>query len=152
MQDQREIQIQSKIFDFALSELVLNHRDTFQPLWTIDSWVKFLIWMALNCGLSGDKNSLELFAEAMGRPLTIRMRNLFFERILEDQAIKILADPSESKVLVMPLTSGASFTKEQVAKALLQVGLAEKIVLDQSRWQVLHAVIAVPWNCSDFSS
>jgi len=66
--------IQAKAFEFALMELIYSKRDSFQPLWSVDSWVKFLIWLSLNCGLSGDKESLELFAQAMGSPLTSRMR------------------------------------------------------------------------------
>ncbi len=34
-------------------ELIYSKRDSFKPLWSVDSWVKFLIWAALNCGLSG---------------------------------------------------------------------------------------------------
>ena len=75
--------IQAKMFDFAISELVRNQRETFEPIWTVDSWAKFLIWRALNCGLSGERKSLELFAESLGPQLTIRMRRIFFERTLK---------------------------------------------------------------------
>ena len=64
--EKRKIFIQSKVFEFAYSELVRSHRDSFQPLWTVDSWVKVLIWLALNCGLSGDRESLEIFSQALG--------------------------------------------------------------------------------------
>ena len=80
MQNANETRLQAKVFDFALAELVLEHRTSFDPLWTVDSWVKFLIWMALNCGLSGEKDSLEFFANALGAPLSSRMRRIFFER------------------------------------------------------------------------
>ncbi len=56
--------IQAKVFDFALTDMILSKRDSFEPLWTVDSWAKFLIWMALNCGLSGERESLEYFADA----------------------------------------------------------------------------------------
>ena len=49
--------IQAKAFEFALIELIYSKRDSFQPLWSVDSWVKFLIWLSLNCGLPGDKES-----------------------------------------------------------------------------------------------
>ena len=75
--------IQAKAFEFALLELIYSKRDSFQPLWSVDSWAKFLIWLSLNCGLSGDKESLELFAKSMGSPLTSRMRKIFFESALE---------------------------------------------------------------------
>ena len=71
--------IQAKAFEFALLELIYSKRDCFQPLWSVDSWVKFLIWLSLNCGLSGDKENLELFAKAMGFPLTRRMRKIFLK-------------------------------------------------------------------------
>ena len=51
MDQSQQTFIQAKIFDFALIELVQSHRDSFQPLWTVDSWVKFQIWMALNLSL-----------------------------------------------------------------------------------------------------
>ena len=64
MENAIKTSLQAKVFDFAIAELVLLHRERFKPLWTVESWVKFLIWMALNCGLSGEKESLELFAKA----------------------------------------------------------------------------------------
>jgi len=95
--------IQAKAFEFALLELIYSKRDSFQPLWSVDSWVKFLIWLSLNCGLSGDKESLELFAKAMGSPLTSRMRKIFFERALVDLSLHVMADPAEAQVLIMPI-------------------------------------------------
>ena len=44
MEKSHQTAIQSKLFDFALMELVRNHRDSFQPLWSIDSLVKFKLW------------------------------------------------------------------------------------------------------------
>ncbi|MED5469940.1 MAG: protein phosphatase, partial [Cyanobacteriota bacterium] len=46
MDDSQAILFQGKLVDFALAELVRQHRDSFQPLWTVDSWAKLLIWMA----------------------------------------------------------------------------------------------------------
>jgi len=57
MEQISQTSIQAKVFEFALTELIYSKRDSFQPLWSIDSWVKFLIWLSLNCGLSGDKDS-----------------------------------------------------------------------------------------------
>ena len=94
--------IQAKAFEFALMELIHSKRDSFQPLWSVDSWVKFLIWFSLNCGLSGDKESLELFAQAMGSPLTSRMRKIFFERALEDLSLHVMADPVSYTHLTLP--------------------------------------------------
>ena len=110
--------IQAKAFEFALLELIYSKRDSFQPLWSVDSWVKFLIWLSLNCGLSGDKESLELFAKAMGSPLTRRMRKIFFERVLEDLSLHVMADPAETQVLIMPLSTDKKINNNDVVQAL----------------------------------
>ena len=47
--------LQATLFDFSIAELVRQHRESFQPLWTAESWVKLLIWLSLNCGSSGDE-------------------------------------------------------------------------------------------------
>ncbi len=149
MTDATQTKLQATVFDFALTELVRLNRDSFQPLWTVDSWVKFLIWMALNCGLSGEQESLELFAEALGAPLTSRMRRFFFERILDDLALKVMADPAEPQILVMSVRRERSISYEQVTKALDQVGLLQRVVNDRSRWEALDAVVAVPWQAAE---
>ncbi|HGY5537726.1 MAG TPA: protein phosphatase, partial [Prochlorococcus sp.] len=145
MEDSQAILFQGKLVDFALAELVRQHRDSFQPLWTVDSWAKLLIWMALNCGLSGDRESLELFAEALGPKLTGRLRRLFYERTLEDLELQLMADPAEPQVLVIPMAPGVSVTHQQASRALDQVGLLERVDLDRSRWQSLDAVVVIPW-------
>ncbi|HGY5532440.1 MAG: protein phosphatase [Prochlorococcus sp.] len=151
MEDSQAILFQGKLVDFALAELVRQHRDSFQPLWTVDSWAKLLIWMALNCGLSGDRESLELFAEALGPKLTGRLRRLFYERTLEDLELQLMADPAEPQVLVIPMAPGVSVTHQQASRALDQVGLLERVDLDRSRWQSLDAVVVIPWKASELS-
>jgi hypothetical protein len=42
--------LQAALVDFAIGELVRQHRESFGPLWTVESWAKLLIWLALNCG------------------------------------------------------------------------------------------------------
>jgi len=74
------LSLQATLVDFALAELVRAHRLSFQPLWSAESWAKLLIWLALNCGCSGDEASLRTFAEALGAVQTGRLRRLFFER------------------------------------------------------------------------
>ena len=59
-------QLQGTLVDFALVELIRQHRLSFQPLWTVDSWAKLMIWLALNCGLSSDKENFEHFAQSLG--------------------------------------------------------------------------------------
>ncbi len=143
---------QAKLFDFALMELICENRESFQPLWTIDSWVKLLIWMSLNSGLSGDKESLELFVEALGPQMLVRMRRLFFERNVNDLGLKLMGDPAEQQVLIMPITDNLVVSPEKAADALTQIRLADRVVLDRERWQILDSIIAIPWAGSNLSS
>jgi len=138
--------IQAKAFEFALLELIYSKRDSFQPLWSVDSWVKFLIWLSLNCGLSGDKESLELFAKAMGSPLTRRMRKIFFERALEDLSLHVMADPSEAQVLIMPLSLDKTINNNDVGQALERISLSDKVSLSASAWERHDSIVSIPWN------
>ncbi len=139
--------LQGTLVDFALAELVRQHRASFQPLWTAESWAKLLIWLALNCGCSGDRQGLEAFAAALGPALTGRMRRVFFERELADLELQLLADPAEQQVLVLPTgPADAVLQPERIAQALERVGLSERVVDDRSRWQSLEALVAVPWR------
>ena len=138
--------IQAKAFEFALLELIYSKRDSFQPLWSIDSWAKFLIWLSLNCGLSGDKESLELFAEAMGSPLTIRMRKIFFERALEDLSLHVMADPAEAQVLIMPIAVDKRINNNDVVQALQTIGLSDKVSLSSAAWERHDSIVSIPWN------
>jgi len=149
--------LQATLFDFAIAELVRQHRESFPPLWTVESWAKLLIWLALNCGCSGDPAALEAFAAALGPVLTGRLRRTFFERELEDQGLQVMADPAERQVLVLPLeaTPGvgapegvdpAAIAPERVAAALEEVGLSPLVSPDRLCWQSLEALVAVPWR------
>ena len=138
--------IQAKAFEFALLELIYSKRDSFHPLWSVDSWVKFLIWLSLNCGLSGEKESLELFAKAMGSPLTRRMRKIFFERVLEDFSLHLMADPAEAQVLMMPLSPDKKIKNNEVVQALEMVRLSEKVSLDSSAWERHDSIVSIPWK------
>ena len=139
--------LQATLFDFAIAELVRQHRDSFQPLWTAEAWAKFLIWLALNCGCSGEQEGLEAFSVALGPVMTGRMRRVFFERELEDLDLQVMADPAEQQVLVLPMgpTLGA-MDPVAVAQALERVGLMDRIAADSGAWQQLDAVVAIPWG------
>jgi len=139
------INLQATLFDFAIGELVRQHRESFQPLWTTESWAKLMIWLSLNCGCSGDRQGLEAFADALGPVITGRMRRIFFERVLEDLEVQVLADPAEQQVLVLPLGPSGPLDAARVAQALEQVGLLP-LVVDPARWQPLDAVLAIPWQ------
>jgi hypothetical protein len=140
--------LQGTLFDFAIAELVRGHRESFPPLWTAESWAKLLIWLALSCGCSGEARALEAFAAALGPVLTARMRRLFFERELPDHNLRVMADPAEQQVLVLPLEAGpaGSLDPERVAAALQAVGLSALVTADRQRWQPLEALMAVPWQ------
>ena len=138
--------IQAKVFEFSLLELIYSKRESFQPLWSVDSWVKFLIWLSLNCGLSGEKESLELFAEAMGSPLTSRMRKIFFERALEDLSLHVMADPAEAQVLIMPIAVDKRITNNDIVQALQTIGLSEKVSLSSAEWERLDSIVSIPWK------
>ncbi len=138
--------IQAKAFEFALLELIYSKRDSFQPLWSLESWVKFLIWLSLNCGLSGDRENLELFAKAMGSPLTSRMRKIFFERALEDLSLHIMADPAEAQVLIMPMDGNERIPDQDVVQALQTIGLRDKVSLSSVAWERHDSIVSIPWK------
>ena len=125
-----EAQLQATLVDFALLELIRRNRDSFEPLWTADSWAKLLIWLALNCGLSGERDALEGFAAALGPRLTGRLRRVFFERDLTDLELQVLADPAEERLVL----------------ALERIGLVDRVTADRERWQQLDALVAIPWT------
>ena len=141
--------LQVTLVDFAIAELVRQHRDSFQPLWTAEAWAKFLILLALNCGCSGDQQGLEAFALALGPVMTGRMRRVFFERELEDLELQVMADPAEQQVLVLPMGPAlGAMDPVGVAQALERVGLLDRIAADSGAWQQLEAVVVIPWDSS----
>jgi hypothetical protein len=141
-------QLQGTLVDFALLELIRQHRLSFQPLWTVDSWAKLMIWLALNCGLSGDADSFEHFAQALGERITTRMRRTFFERELGDLELHVLADPADSQVLLLSQApqEPAILAPECLTRALKRVDLLELVSADRSQWQTLDGVVAIPWK------
>tara|TARA_Y100001968_G_scaffold257212_1_gene243752 strand:+ start:962 stop:1429 length:468 start_codon:yes stop_codon:yes gene_type:complete len=141
--------LQTKFFEFAVTQLVRQHRETFEPLWTVDSWVKFLIWISLNCGLPGEKDSLEQFAESMGSVLTIRMRQIFFERTFEELSVKFLADPAETAVLAIPTHQNILPSNGIILNALKESRLVEHIESNIDSWKFQDGIIAIPWQASN---
>ena len=138
--------LQATLVDFALAELVRQHRESFPPLWRPESWAKLLIWLALNCGCSGDEAGLQAFAEALGPMQMGRLRRVFCERERADLELQLMADPAEQQVLVLPQGPAEEVLEpERVARALDRVDLSQRLVMDRSRWQQLDAVLVVPW-------
>jgi hypothetical protein len=139
--------LQATLVDFALGELVRQHRDRFQPLWTAESWAKLLIWLALNCGCGADGADLQRFAEALGPALAARLRRQYYQRELEDLDLQVLADPAEPQVLVLPLgPDPAALRADRIAAALERVGLAPRVVLEQECWGRLERAVVIPWR------
>jgi hypothetical protein len=138
--------LQATLVDFAIAELVRQHRATFQPLWTAESWAKLMIWLALNCGCSGDGEHLKTFAEALGPALSSRMRRLFFSRELAGLDLQVMADPAEQQVLVLPLGPDPTvLTPVAVTAALEQVELLARVQAEPGCWQQLEGAVAIPW-------
>ena len=131
--------------DFALAELVRQHRASFAPLWTIESWAKLLIWLALNSGCSGDTASLEAFAAALGPERSARLRQLFFSREGEAGGLDLQADPAEAVALLRVPPGGRLPDPEGIAALLEQVALAPRLVLDRGRWQERAGVLVIPF-------
>ncbi len=138
--------LQAALFDFAIRELVRQHRASFPPLWSVESWAKLLIWLALNCGCATDPASLERFAASLGPALSGRLRRLFFERELEDLNLRLLADPAEADALALPLDALAGGPDPAaVAEALARLGLADRLEPPE-RWRRHEALLALPWR------
>jgi hypothetical protein len=139
--------LQATLVDFALAELVRQHRESFPPLWSQESWAKLLIWLALNCGCSGDEAGLKAFAEAIGPLQMGRLRRVFFERELVDLELQLMADPAEQQVLVLPQgPADAVLENDRIARALERVALIARVVAEPGRWQRLDALVVVPWQ------
>lgn len=138
--------LQATLFDFAISELVRQHRESFQPLWSAESWAKLMIWLALNCGCPSDEAALRAFADALGPTISGRMRRSFFERELEDLELQLMADPAEHQVLVLPIGPAEVLADQpRIVTALERVGLSGQVA-GPERWQRLDALVAIPWN------
>jgi hypothetical protein len=141
-----DLNLQATLLDFAIRELVRQHRASFPPLWSVESWAKLLIWLALNCGCATDPASLERFAASLGPALSSRLRRVFFERELEDLNLRLLADPAEADALALPLDALAgSPDPAAVAEALARLGLAERLEPPE-RWRRHEALLALPWR------
>jgi hypothetical protein len=140
------IALQATLFDFAILELVRQHRESFPPAWSAESWAKLLIWLALNCGCATDPASLEAFAAALGPALSGRMRRVFFEREFDDLNLQLMADPAEMQALALPLDALAGGPDPaRVMEALARAGLTERLA-PPGRWQRLDSLIALPWR------
>lgn len=139
--------LQATLFDFAIGELVRQHRDSFAPLWTVESWAKLMIWLALNCGSGSDPAALEGFAAALGPRLTSRMRRLYFTRERQELNLQVMADPAEQQLLVLPLDGLCPLPPSGPVIAVLEdLGLAPLLVDDQALWIWQPTLVAVPWR------
>jgi len=137
---------QAALFAFAISELVRQHRASFEPLWTVESWAKLLIWLALSSGCATDPASLEGFAAGLGQGLSSRLRRVFFERELDDLNLRLLADPAEDQALALPLDALAGVPEPRgVLEAVERVGLSPWLASPE-HWRQHEGLIALPWR------
>ena len=75
----------------------------------------------------------------------------FLERNLENLSLKIIADPIDAYVLVIPLTGESIVTHDQAETALKEVQLMTKVMVEKRKWKDLDAALAIPWKCSSNS-
>ena len=142
--------LRASLVDFALAELVHRHRTSFPPPWSVESWAKLLIWLALNSGCPAE--SLAVFATALGPERSSRLRRLFFSRELPELGLRLLADPAEGQVLLLPTEAAgwgagtAEAELERVATALHQVGLSDLVVIEPQLWQRRDGLVVVPFR------
>jgi hypothetical protein len=137
---------QARLFAFAIDELVRQHRASFQPLWSAESWAKLLIWLALNCGCSGEREALEEFAAALGSLQTTRLRQLFFSRELEELGLRLLADPAEAEALALAEDPQAPLDRQRLRQVLEREGLLP-LLADPEHWLAAEdGVTRLPWR------
>ncbi|MEB3200144.1 MAG: protein phosphatase [Synechococcaceae cyanobacterium] len=137
--------LQARLFDFAIAELIHQHRDSFAPAWTVESWAKLMIWLALNCGCSGERDALEAFAAALGPALTARLRRQFFSRQLDDLGLRLLADPAEAQALAFQLDPALPVDRPRLRQALERVGLLAELD-EEDTWQDGDGLTLLPWR------
>jgi hypothetical protein len=138
--------LQARLFTFAIDELVRQHRSSFQPLWTAESWAKLLIWLALNCGCSGEREDLEAFAAALGPRHTPRLRQLFFSRELEELGLRLLADPVDAEALALADDPQTPIDRQGLRQALERQGLLP-LLADPEQWLAAdNGAMRLPWR------
>lgn len=138
--------LRARLVDLALDDLVRTRRTAFSPLWTVESWAKFQIWLALRCGSGPDREALEAFAAALGDPLSARMRQLFFSREEIDAGLRLLADPAQAEVLLLAIDAADTAPDpDRAAACFARQGLSARVDPDPAHWQVHQGVLAVPW-------
>ena len=160
--------LRSQLADFAIAELVRQHRASFEPLWTVESWAKLLIWLALNSGCSGDTADLEAFAASLGEARSAELRRLFFSRELEAEGLWLVADPAEGLALLRgaslqpeeaasgpsPAERGEPASGERLPALELQrittvlggLGLAPRLEAAPLRWRCRSGVVVIPFR------
>lgn len=144
--------LRAALEEFALRELVRQHRASFPPLWSVESWAKLLIWLALNSGCPAD--DLARFAAALDPARSARLRHVFFSREREDEGLRLEADPAEAGVWVRGLAgsagpgadAGPELAAERILAVLQEEGLAERVVVEPERWQRQPGLVVVPWR------
>jgi hypothetical protein len=127
---------------------VRQHRTSFQPVWSVESWAKLLIWLALNSGCPAD--SLAAFTAALDPARSRRLRRLFFSRELEADGVRLQADPADGQVVLQGLEPAASsvaagpLESGRIGAVLQRVGLQELVVAEPQRWERRDGLLLIP--------
>lgn len=138
--------LRARLVDLALDDLVRSRRTAFSPLWTVESWAKLLIWMALRCGSGPDREALEAFAAALDEPLSARLRQLFFSREDIDEGLRLLADPAQPEVLLLAIDAADTPPDhDRAAACFRRHGLSDRLDPDPAHWHERPGLLAVPW-------
>ena len=138
--------LRARLVDLALDDLVRSRRTAFSPLWSVESWAKLLIWMALRCGSGPDREALEAFAAALDEPLSARLRQLFFSREDIDEGLRLLADPAQPEVLLLAIDAADTPPDaDRAAACFRRHGLSDRLDPDPAHWHERPGLLAVPW-------
>ncbi len=71
---------------------------------------------------------------------------IFFERVLDDFALHILADPAETQILIMPMDAEKKILDNEVLQALQTIGLTNNVSLSPTAWGRHDSIVSIPWN------
>ena len=69
-------------------------------------------------------------------------------RAAPDLELHVLADPADAQVLLLSQApqDPSVLAPERLTRALERADLLELVTVDQSQWQALDGVVAIPWK------
>ena len=66
------------------------------------------------------------------------------EGALEDLELQVMADPAETRILVLPSGPGVPLDLDSAAPAITRVQLQDAVLEDRNCWQLLDGAVAIP--------